>query len=203
MISRGIYAEVNEVSNRAALETKFLSERAKKARRISGVHDWLEFSTNPQTEFDIKDRILDNIDSVCVTYICRYSKLNSEFIEELMVLSTGLFNHRSYTEKNQKLVKEILDISYKNLSPTGTFVKTDKYVNQEVLDQINELESQLDYIVIPKTTVIRDRIDWYYILKYQKDNIDPWFIEKYKDRIMDAANENRGEIKNYMDDYID
>ena len=74
---------------------------------------------------------------------------------------------------------------------------------KKVLDQINELESQLDYIVIPKTTVIRDRIDWYYILKYQKDNIDSWFIEKYKDRIMDAANENRGEIKNYMDDYID
>ena len=51
------------------------------------VEDWFTFSTTPQSEEDIKTRVIHDketkTNTCCISYICRYSKLSEEFIEWL------------------------------------------------------------------------------------------------------------------------
>lgn len=57
------------------------------------VIQWLEFSMHPQSEDDIRKKLLEEIEmgtlgyNVCVSYVCRYSRLSEEFIEELIKLT--------------------------------------------------------------------------------------------------------------------
>jgi hypothetical protein len=60
---------------------------------VENVNDWYKFSTQPQSEEDIRDRIIkeiieNNISKyLCLSYVCKYSKLSEDFIEELIYLT--------------------------------------------------------------------------------------------------------------------
>ncbi len=71
--------------------------------------NWLNFSMHPQTEDAIRDRIMREIEEedaskyVCISYVCRYSKLSEEFIEELDSLTSQM---RKYTVFSKDKVPE-------------------------------------------------------------------------------------------------
>jgi hypothetical protein len=68
-------------------------ERQKRYQEIvkKNMKDWADFSLNPQTEDAIRERVLHDLETgdntYCMTYICTFSKLSEEFIEELYQLT--------------------------------------------------------------------------------------------------------------------
>lgn len=168
-----------------------------KTKEFIAVEDWLNFSMTNHSEDEIRSRILNNIDSVCFTYICRYSRLSEKFIYELIGLSTGLFDWSNYDfnqcvtvsrlcmeepERREKIVEAIM---YKYYPDQVKFDrdKTQKQIKQARLDNKN-INATLDPIIEipneykdldPKLFIgakgilynFRDKIDWYYIDRYQ------------------------------------
>jgi hypothetical protein len=128
---------------------------------------WEKFSMNPQTEEAIEHELLYNPDDVCVSYICRYSKLSEEFIEKMIVLTSGLIGPRNYKSDYDK-VKELCEAKYSG--------DTEKKVKLLVEARMNEVGRTL----IEKECTgadVRDRVDWFYIAYYQK--LSEPFMRKY------------------------
>ena len=74
---------------------------------LLAVEQWKEFSMKNQREDVIRDQILSDINSVCISYICRFSRLSEEFIDELIGLSTGLFNYTNYDLEQVLLISKL------------------------------------------------------------------------------------------------
>lgn len=129
------------------------------------VNDWKSFSMNPQSETDIKNKILtDRIDSVCSTYICRYSRLSEDFIEELRGLSTGLLKKDRYYSENLKTILDALDKKQRFNSSSYYKKQDDEKLGKITLKYI---DIHGTYTVTKAISGIRDRIDWTYISQYQ------------------------------------
>ena len=156
--------------NATVEEKERWSNHYRRVRRKGGVKDWLDFSLNERTEEEIKDKMLEDPDSVCISYVCKFSNLSSEFIEDMMALSTGIFTKETFTKENKDIVLSMLDRIYDNYS------RDMKVTKIPMEDLISELSPDLRKRV--PTNGIRDRMDWYYIKKYQ--HLDHWFIEKYQ-----------------------
>ena len=68
-------------------------ERQKRYQEIvkKNMKDWADFSLNPQTEDAIRERVLHDLETgdntYCMSYICTFSKLSEDFIEELYQLT--------------------------------------------------------------------------------------------------------------------
>ena len=76
--------------------------------------EWVEWSLSPHSEEEIKERVLNNRDSVCYTYLCRNSKLSERFIIELAILSLNEeITEDNYDEKMEELVP-IFNENYDN-----------------------------------------------------------------------------------------
>lgn len=78
---------VNALNERNRLKAQLESTKKKQEIIKANIKDWLEFSTKPRTEEEIRERILkdkeNNTETCCVSYICTFSKLSESFIEEL------------------------------------------------------------------------------------------------------------------------
>ena len=180
------------------------------------VEDWLNFSMSNHSESEIRSRILTNIDSICFTYVCRYSRLSEKFIYELIGLSTGLFDWSNYDFKqcinisrlcmeDPKRRKKIVEaIMYKYYPDQVKFDREiiRKQINQAkkdgktislTLDPIIEIPEEYRD-VDPKLFIgsngiiynFRDKIDWYYIDRYQILSDD--FKEVFSSVIKSAKN---------------
>lgn len=150
------------------MSSKYIKKRKSTVGPISreSVERWIEFSMNPRTEEEIREQILTDPSHVCYSYICMKSSLSEEFIDELKILSTELLDKETYIPENIKLVSSILDI--KNSAERTVFVrnlKNNKNVDQRIRDKI------------AKNSVVRDKLDWRNIVKYQ--NISPNFCKKH------------------------
>ena len=67
-----------------------------------------------ESEREIRERVLENRDSVCYTYLCRNSKLSERFIIELAILSLNEeITEDNYDEKMEELVP-IFNENYDN-----------------------------------------------------------------------------------------
>ena len=133
---------------------------------LSGVERWLVFSSNPRTEAEIEEELLTRPDDVCLSYICTSSKMSTEFIERLIVLSTGALTKENL-EKDFNVVEDLLKYKYS---------KTDDMEHKSVtLHRLDE--NKLPMVINSKT--LDDRIDWKAITMYQKLSND--FILKYAD----------------------
>ena len=133
---------------------------------LSGVERWLVFSSNPRTEAEIEEELLTRPDDVCLSYVCTSSKMSTEFIERLIVLSTGALTKENL-DKDFKTVEDLLKYKYS---------KTEDMAHKSVtLHRLNE--NNLPMVIDSKT--LDDRIDWKAITMYQKLNND--FILKYAD----------------------
>lgn len=133
------------------------------------VEEWMTWSMTPHTEEEIEERLRRAPDSCCVSYICRYSNLSEPFIERMMALTTGLIDENTSEEE----IKRIQEIVMEKLSTPAKELKhrTPKYY----IFKIGGNE-------VAKTDIdINDRLDWFYISKFQI--LSPNFIMKYIDLI--------------------
>ena len=82
--------------NKTTYYYKDLQMRKEKKKRYQEIvkknmKDWADFSLNPQTEDAIRERVLHDLETgdntYCMTYICTFSKLSEDFIEELYQLT--------------------------------------------------------------------------------------------------------------------
>lgn len=130
------------------------------------VKSWSEFSMNEQSEVSIRNRILlEGVDSVCVSYICRYSRLSERFIDELRVLSTGLLEPDIYYSRNLEIISNALD-KRSDMRADNPYKKLDG----EKLGKIKLLYEDPDgttYTMERAVSGIRDRLDWVYLSQYQ------------------------------------
>lgn len=130
------------------------------------VKSWSEFSMNEQSEASIRNRILlKGVDSVCVSYICRYSRLSESFINELRVLSTGLLKPDEYYSRNLKVISDALD-KRSELKSDNPYKKLDG----DKLGKIELLYEEVDgtcYTIERAVSGIRDSLDWVYLSQYQ------------------------------------
>ena len=70
---------------------------------------WVEISTTQQTEDTIRNALLDDPYSVCLSFLLHYQTFSEDFIEELYWLSTKIFNHKNYSKRIIKLLIEFTD----------------------------------------------------------------------------------------------
>lgn len=152
--------------------------------------NWVTWSMTNHTEDEIRNAYLYTPDLICTSYICRYCTLSEDFIEELLVLSTGIFAYRPnfYTNANRDLVKQIMFVE-----PTSKRNEAIKqYQIQENSDISNEfvfyLKSEFDH------TNIRSKVDWWQIANYQ--NISKEFKDKFAEQFSQAKVKSDAEFVN-------
>lgn len=118
--------ETNEVKETVKQENlQQLDHKAEKLRlqeeANKKVKDWAEFSLTPQTEENIRERILSDIETgentYCMSYILTVSNLSEDFIEELILLTRPKNSKNLYKNKidwnivssKQKLSEEFIE----------------------------------------------------------------------------------------------
>lgn len=146
----------------------------KKNAPVSGIikdNDWSEFSLTPQTEQALEERMLKSIDSVCVTYICRFSSLSDRFIERMLALTTGVLNPKSSEEEIQQLT----DFMVNKL----TNKDRDKKQTISILTIKKDDGKEIEEVETYTESRLNDRIDWAYIARFQALSND--FIMKFAD----------------------
>ena len=127
------------------------------------VRNWIEFSTKPRTEEEIREALKHDIglqnnykqfvegQIVCMSYICRYSKLSPEFIEEISeIYRSSSINNKldwDYISMYQKLTEEFI-LKHKN------------DVNWKLILKFQDLSNEFivnNYITINKYILIDQR----------------------------------------------
>lgn len=142
-----------------------------KSRDAEIIKQWLNFSMKPRTEEEIELALKYNPDIVCISYICRYSRLSEAFIEKLIILTSGLLNKEN-SDTQYDAVKKLCDA---------------KYAGDKTVKEIITIEENRHRAGQPTQTVyidtlctaedVHDKIDWDYIATYQKLSDD--FVRKY------------------------
>lgn len=147
---------------------------------------WQEWSMEPHTEDEIRDAYINDPDNICTSYICRYSNLSEDFIEELIYLSTGVFSYRPdlYTENNIEYLKKIMSIE-----PTSARTNYIKSINMK-----NVSNKDKEFVAYLKTyhSNIRSKIDWWQIASYQKLSKD--FRNKFAVKFNEAKIKSQNEF---------
>lgn len=162
-------------------------ENLNKTEKVqSRVDEWAEFSMSPQTEETLKEHYLNESlrYKICTTYILKVSTLSSKFIEELIALSTFVFNsEEDYTEEHKKIVLELAmmteekegkDIQLQKLLELKHEYPHDTFIQNLILKSVS-----YDYKGPKLINPIRSQIDWYNVKKFQ--NLEPWFADKYSE----------------------
>lgn len=153
----------------------------KSEKPYMGMDFWREKSLKPQTEETLRDILLDyDPDSICVTYICSNSKLSEEFIEELIVLSTSAFDHKTYYPDYNKY---FIPIALESSSEKRREMINDLYkkvVEEKSLDVPVEMVTAALEAVEKHNLPFSSRVDWFNIVNYQ--DISDSFKDKYKEQ---------------------
>lgn len=144
---------------------------------------WVRWSMEQHTEDEIRDAILNHPELVCFSYICRYSQMSEEFIEnELIVLGTGIFTGypEYYTKENIEFIRSLLFIE-----PTGDRLNAMRFKLMNSKLYCKNLKS--DFIGYLKTvhTPIRTKIDWWQIACYQ-NGLSKEFRKKFAKNFKEA-----------------
>lgn len=121
-----------------------MSNMATERNSTLKVNKWLVFSLNPRTEQEIIKAFMEDRNELCISYICKYSKLSEAFIETLGVLSTEKITH--YNEDD---VNALIDCMYGDKK-----------------DAILYCQSEIPKIY--HKSQLHDKLDWFYISRYQK-----------------------------------
>lgn len=142
--------------------SSYFQYKDSKKEKVS-TKEWSEWSMKHHTEDEIRKRILDDPNSLCYSYVCGFSKMSAEFIEELMALSTGLlkkYNYEDYIDNVMKAIQIKLG------------------VEDGDIDNIDLPSLTVEDKVIEGKELLQDKIDWSYIARNQK--LPNWFKVKYK-----------------------
>ena len=124
--------------------------RIDKLKALSNnVKDWVNFSTKPEKLEDIAFRVIIfekfGISLCCLNYICQYSHLPEDFIDDIIFITSGQFSFNKWDDVHvHEIVKSIEDNDFKNENLLRLFPA---YKGNKKL---------------------RNRIGWNEIYKYQK-----------------------------------
>lgn len=150
---------------------------------------WVDWSLTPHSEEEIREAVFNTPELICWSYICKSSVLSEEFIEELLVLSTGLFDgvrRELYNEENINMIKEILYIE-----PTPARKNLQKAVAEKYLR--NMKDNSICDRIIHLSNPIRSRVDWYQIASFQ--DITPQFKKKFRVQFLKAKINSEAKFK--------
>lgn len=151
--------------------------------RNQTVDEWARFSMTPQPEEVIRERaIYDSINyirtgkadnSMCYSYICQFSRLSERLIEDLIIITSDLFYLGCLDNENERnLLLEIYNRKFESLEEKFEFVENYEEENGVVSPQCKQ-----QILALPIDNKLRDKLDWFYIGKYQK--LSSGFIKKY------------------------
>ena len=124
--------------------------RIDKLKALSNnVKDWVNFSIKPEKLEDIAFRVIIfekfGISLCCLNYICQYSHLQEDFIDDIIFITSGQFSFNKWDDVHvHAIVKSIEDNDFKNENLLRLFPA---YKGNKKL---------------------HDRIGWKEIYKYQK-----------------------------------
>ena len=164
------------------------------------IKEWTEFGLKNHTEEEIRDKVITDFNNVCFTFVCEYSKMSEEFIEELMVLSTGAFSNNKFDKKLYDKVKKAL------MYNLGIIKTTRLNLNETVEDyaeegktrtiKLGDLEDRLDW----DTLVFNQTLSFNFINKYintidikkviQSKNNTSEFMEVYGNKYIEKLSRN-------------
>ena len=148
--------EYYEITDSKALKNKYRIDKLKAV--ANNVKDWAKFSTNPESLEDIAFRVIVfekfGISLCCLSYICHYSTLPEDFIDDIIFITSGLFSFNKWDDTHvHAIVKSIEDNDFKN-------------------------ENLLKLFSGYNGHKFNDRLDWREISRYQK--LSSEFIESHR-----------------------
>lgn len=146
-----------EKKNRRAAEAIACGDAPKE---LCSVEKWREFSMTPQKESDIENMLINEPNNICMTYVCRYSRLSEEFIERLIALTSGVICGVTTEEQIKNLQDAMIEY----------MLSDDEDFEGRAVD-ITMCNKQTDWevkTVSVKPEDVRDKLDWKYISIYQK-----------------------------------
>lgn len=164
--------------------SKIKKKEETKKTSTDTVDDLVNWSMTPHTEEELRDTMLAK-KTVYVTYICKHTPMTEEFIIEFTGLSTGEFNYVNYNKEACMIIGHLMMLSQQerdHIIELGKLVKTNNLSIDELPEPFNKLDKKYLYLLSP---LVRDRIDWLNIGKYQ--NMSNEFIEKYKSVLKNFA----------------
>ena len=145
-----------EITDSKALKNKYRIDKLKAV--ANNVKDWAKFSTNTESLEDIAFRVIVfekfGISLCCLSYICHYSTLPEDFIDDIIFITSGLFSFNKWDDTHvHAIVKSIEDNDFKN-------------------------ENLLKLFSGYNGHKLNDRLDWREISRYQK--LSSEFIESHR-----------------------
>ena len=150
---------------------------------------WVTWSMTPHSENEIREAVFNTPELICWSYVCRYSPLSEAFIEEALVLSTGLFDGVSgetYSEQNKKLVRDILFIE-----PTRERANKQYEIVNKVYQSLKD--KTIADRILSRSMSIWARVDWYQIASFQ--DISPEFKKKFRQQFIKAKINSEAKFK--------
>lgn len=139
----------------------------------NGINEWLKWAATPHTEEEIREKCLTDFHNVCFSFLCEHSQLSCDFIEELMLLSTGILTKENYFVMHD-LVRDTV------LSHNGVEgVSAEEWVIEESATHIKatEMSNKSGGTRYIRSKNVNDRLDWFALCKYQK--LTEEFMRKY------------------------
>lgn len=141
------------------------------------LEDWLDFSLFPQPELEIRKRAIDDAlyktHTLCYSYVCRFSKLSEEFIEDLMFITSPFYEIDYDNKENRNFVVDLIDLDISTRSQLEKAIE--KLSKSRSIDSgfLNKFHGNRKV-----KNVASDRLDWFYLYKFQ--NLSEPFIKKHK-----------------------
>lgn len=160
--------------NYALNTTESLSTYDEKTSNPIG--DWAVWAMQPHTTEEIRERLITMpIEKTCIAYLCKCSCIEDDFLEEFLVLSTGLFHKKGcdelaetqpleYNESNLHMMKNFY-IALATLTPIQFQDQNFEYP-AELITFFNKIKNQSSLARKPKTLKhclsarYGERLDW-------------------------------------------
>lgn len=149
-------------------------------KKIDSIDHWVNFSLLPQEEEAIRTIAvyseLTGRALLCYSYICSYSILREEFIQELIFITSPFFSLDYYSRRYIKLVGSIVCKPVSDRKEYLELLADDESLHPKFRKIAKDLSSTKNGIII------LDKIDWYGILFFQCD-ISEDFILAFRNDI--------------------
>lgn len=154
------------------------------------IGDWAEWSMVPHSTQEIRERLLTRpIDETCISYLCRFSKIEPDFLDEFVILSTGYFHDASkasddliaaqpiaYSEASMAYYKALLNWE---LSEDATKPVMPNCIKAQLPRPSTHDPNKRPYSM-GSFSSISDKIDWFYIARWQ--HFSDEILQKYSKR---------------------
>ena len=135
---------------------------------------WIDFSLHPQSEDDIRKVAIYNevnhLSVLCYSFVCSYSVLSEEFIEELIFITSPFFSFEYYNKRYINLVCSIVAKEPSFRRDYLEILARDKTLDKHFRHVADELSKKKNAI----TNL--NKIDWYGIIFNQVDISDDFIL---------------------------